>query len=664
MKTETSMTNRPPAATGKPVLEQLRASSVAAARGMAKGQSANLSFQTLFADIQPKADLFRDMTQKLAERRAEQGRLERERDRSRPRAEDMQAAPALTPPRQPEPHRTARSGDTRAQAPARSEPVRTRSADAQPSRQTDVSRQTGASGQQPAAASAPAQNTPSARSGSARTATSGSDEAQETRQGTVQQAENMGRPDEAAQTGKAGSAGSTAGTDSTRMASGTATATAGKAAGGEAADGAAAQAADMPQAAERAAAQGSAAARAGQPAGDMGAGSASASTPAGAGAAGQALPAGVTVTPASTAMDSGNGSDATADASVDEATLQQLAQDMARMNGADAEARATGQGLAQDDTATTTAVPADADVADTMAGELAGTAAGVPPSSRRGAAATTSAGTGTQAGRGKVDMAGAGTGMPATARSAAATSSADTGASSGQEDRAAAGVQTAALAGSTPDTPLAAGPARAEGTPFSLGLATPAAPAHSPSRVDGSPLLSSRIDSPVHSEEFKEQFARQVAGVVVQGQDRAEIRLTPAELGPIRIRIALNAEEAALDISAAHAATRAAIESSVHTLRQMLADHGLRLADYRLDQGLMSQQRQPGQDGAAGAQQFGTAFGQGNGQGGNGRGAPDAHSTGRDMAATGSGPAAVSGSTSGSRRGGNTAADSRLDLFA
>ena len=665
MKTETSMTNRPPAATGKPVLEQLRASSVAAARGMAKGQSANLSFQTLFADIQPKADLFRDMTQKLAERRAEQGRLERERGRSRPRAEDMQAAPALTPPRQPEPHRTARSGDTRAQAPARSEPVRTRSADAQPSRQTDVSRQTGASGQQPAAASAPAQNTPSARSGSARTATSGSDEAQETRQGTAQQAAGMGRPDEAAQTGKAGSAGSMAGTAGARTASGTATATAAKAAGEEAADGAAAQTADMPQAAEHAAAQRTGSAGAGQQAGDMGAGSTPASTPARAGAAGQALPAGVTVTAASTVMDSGSGSDATADAPIDGTALQQLAQDMTRVNGTDAETLATGQGLAQDDTAAATAVPADTNAADAMAGEPAGTAAGIPPSTRRGTAATASAGTGTQAGRGKVDMAGAGTGIPATARSAAATSSADTGASSsGQEDRAAAGAQTAALAEGGPTAPLAAGPARAEGTPFSLGLATPAAPAHSPSRVDGSPLLSSRIDSPVHSEEFKEQFARQVAGVVVQGQDRAEIRLTPAELGPIRIRIALNAEEAALDISAAHAATRAAIESSVHTLRQMLADHGLRLADYRMDQGLMSQQRQPGQDGAAGAQQFGAAFGQGNGQGGNGRGAPDAHSTGHDMAATGSGPAAVSDSTSGSRRGGNTATDSRLDLFA
>lgn len=669
MKTETSMTNRPPAATGKPVLEQLRASSVAAARGAAKGQSAGLSFQTLFADIQPKAGLFQDMTQKLAERRAEQGRLERERGRSRPRAEDMQAAPALTPQRQPEPQRPARSNDSRAQAPGRSEPVRSPSAQAQaqtrPSRQTDGSRQAGASQRQPAAASAPEQNTAPAHGGRAHTTASGPDEGQETRQGAVQQAEGMGRSDETAQTREAGSSGSTTGTDGIRASTGAATVTPGKAPGGNSTGDAAVQTADAAQTAANTALRGSGAARAGQPGGDTGAGSASALSRAG--TAGQVLPEGVSVTTASTAMDAGNGSEAAADAPVDEAALQQLAQDMARVNGTDAETPATGQGLAQDDTAAPTAMPADADAADALPAELASTAAGGASSARRGPAATASASVGTQAGRGKVDMASAGAGMPATARSAAATSSAGTGtgaSSSGQEDRAAAGVQPASPAGDGPATPLAAGPARAEGTPFSLGLATPAAPAHSPSRVDGSPLLSSRIDSPVHSEEFREQFARQVAGVVVQGQDRAEIRLTPAELGPIRIRIALNAEEAALDISAAHAATRAAIESSVHTLRQMLADHGLRLADYRMDQGLMSQQRQPGQEHAAGAQQFGAAFGQGNGQGGNGRGNPDAHSTGRDMAATGSSPAAVSGSTGGSRRGGDTAADSRLDLFA
>ena len=198
-------------------------------------------------------------------------------------------------------------------------------------------------------------------------------------------------------------------------------------------------------------------------------------------------------------------------------------------------------------------------------------------------------------------------------------------------------------------------------------MALPTSGAHSPVRTDGSPLLSSRIESPIHSAEFKEQFARQVAGVVVQGQDRAEIRLTPAELGPIRIRVSLNAEDAALDISAAHAATRAAIESSMSTLKQMLADHGLRLSDYRMDQGnnaaFLSQQRQSGQENGAGMQQSGTAFGQNGGQSG-GQQADGGHDAGRAGRTMGSRPTAVSGSTSGGARVGNTPSNSRLDLFA
>ena len=222
----------------------------------------------------------------------------------------------------------------------------------------------------------------------------------------------------------------------------------------------------------------------------------------------------------------------------------------------------------------------------------------------------------------------------------------------------------------TSPTPLptaAVATGRAEGGSFSLGMALPTSGAHSPVRTDGSPLLSSRIESPIHSAEFKEQFARQVAGVVVQGQDRAEIRLTPAELGPIRIRVSLNADDAALDISAAHAATRAAIESSMSTLKQMLADHGLRLSDYRMDQGnnaaFLSQQRQSGQENGAGMQQSGTAFGQNGGQSGGQQtdGGSDTRRADRTM---GSRPTAVSGSTSGGARVGNTPSNSRLDLFA
>ena len=226
---------------------------------------------------------------------------------------------------------------------------------------------------------------------------------------------------------------------------------------------------------------------------------------------------------------------------------------------------------------------------------------------------------------------------------------------------ATAGREAAAL-------PPSAATLRSDGQGFALGLALPPGQGHSPVRNDGSPLLASRIDSPVNSPEFREQFARQLASLTVQGQDRAEIRLTPAELGPIRIRVSLAADDAMVDISAAHAATRAAIEASMPTLRQMLAEQGLRLADYRMDQGsnpsFLAQHRQGGQEHSSGMQQSGTAFGQGNAQSGNGQ--PGQHEGGsrRGPLATNDRSAAVAGSASGMRRDTATTLDGRLDLFA
>lgn len=209
---------------------------------------------------------------------------------------------------------------------------------------------------------------------------------------------------------------------------------------------------------------------------------------------------------------------------------------------------------------------------------------------------------------------------------------------------------------------------RADGAAFSVGMAMPTAGTHSPVRPDGSPLLASRIDSPVNSAEFKEQFARQVADLTMKGQDRAEIRLTPAELGPIRIRVSLSANDAQVDISAAHAATRQAIEASIGTLKQLLGEQGMRLTDYRMDQNntpsFLSQQRQSGGESFAGMQQSTTAFGQGDGQGqGSGRehGAGAAH---RGDDTTDARLTAGTDPLSGKRSRGAATADSRLDLFA
>ncbi len=106
---------------------------------------------------------------------------------------------------------------------------------------------------------------------------------------------------------------------------------------------------------------------------------------------------------------------------------------------------------------------------------------------------------------------------------------------------------------------------------------------------------------------------------MIRGHDRGEIGLTPQDMGPIRIGISLDDDSASLDISAAHASTRAAIEASMPALRQMLADQGVRLADWRLD-GQTGADRSAGQgqggNGQSGSGQNGSA-GQGFGSGGN-----------------------------------------------
>ena len=345
---------------------------------------------------------------------------------------------------------------------------------------------------------------------------------------------------------------------------------------------------------------------------------------------------------------------------VSETELQQLARQMGLDEPAttDGSVPTTAQGTSDD--AVAAAVTKDVTAVDTDENPSAGGegTATVPPTlatalSRRAQGSSASAAQPAQDGRV------AAAGRPSTSPALPLTSPV--------ADTTSASRPATTDASPTPLPTAAVATGRAEGGSFSLGMALPTSGAHSPVRTDGGPLLSSRIDSPINSAEFKEQFARQVAGVVVQGQDRAEIRLTPAELGPIRIRVSLNAEDAALDISAAHAATRAAIESSMSTLKQMLVDHGLRLSDYRMDQGnnaaFLSQQRQSGQENGAGMQQSGTAFGQNGGQSG-GQQADGGHGAGRTDRTMGSRPTAVSGGTSGGARVGNTPSNSRLDLFA
>ena len=608
MKTESSLGTRSPVSSGKSVLEQLSASRTPAKAG--RDAASSLSFRTLMADIRPGG--FEEMTQRMAERRAEQQRLEKERQRERPRAEDLHGSAQVM------------------QRPA---------AESQRSRQTDEMRQA----ERVTKATRQAERVTTARSRDAESASARGASTTEARPASAR-AEEARPADPSATQAATRTAASESGSTS---------------APGDKVDAdSTAATANQTTAASDAAAAGSASAQAAK------AVDSHAST-------GSHKPTELATAdvPAKSSSPSSS-EDALADqvrqgaqvqveaSPVSETELQQLARQM-RLDEPDAQdvnAPTEAQGTSAD--AATLAKDITAvDTGENLSSGSEGTATVHPTMamapSRRAQAASASATQPAQDGR-----------VAATGRTGAASALPQTSPAS---DTTSASRPTTTDASPTPLPTAAVATGRAEGGSFSLGMALPTSGAHSPVRTDGGPLLSSRIDSPINSAEFKEQFARQVAGVVVQGQDRAEIRLTPAELGPIRIRVSLNAEDAALDISAAHAATRAAIESSMSTLKQMLADHGLRLSDYRMDQGnnaaFLSQQRQSGQENGAGMQQSGTAFGQNGGQSG-GQQADGGHDAGRAGRTMGSRPTAVSGSTSGGARVGNTPSNSRLDLFA
>lgn len=609
MKTESSLGTRSPVSSGKSVLEQLSASRTPAKAG--RDAASSLSFRTLMADIRPGG--FEEMTQRMAERRAEQQRLEKERQRERPRAEDLHGSAQVMQRPAAEPQRSRQTDEMR-----------------QAERVTKASRQaeraTTTRSRDADNASARDASTPEARPASAR--------AEETRPAAPSATQAAPRT-AASESGSTSAPGDKVDTDSTA-----ATATA-----------------NQTTAASDAAAAGSASAQAAKAVDSQA--STGSSKPAELATADVPAKSSSAASPDDALADQvRQGAQVQMEASpVSESELQQLAREMGldESDTQDVSAPTEAQGTSADAATLTKDITA-VDTGENLSSGGEGTATMHPTMamapSRRAQATSASATQPAQDGRV------AATGRPSTPTLPQTSSASD-----------AASASRPATTDTSP-TPLptaAVATGRAEGGSFSLGMAMPTPGAHSPVRTDGSPLLSSRIESPIHSAEFKEQFARQVAGVVVQGQDRAEIRLTPAELGPIRIRVSLNAEDAALDISAAHAATRAAIESSMSTLKQMLADHGLRLSDYRMDQGnnaaFLSQQRQSGQENGAGMQQSGTAFGQNGGQSGGHQadGGPDMGRASRTM---GSRPTAVSGSTSGSVRVGNTPSNGRLDLFA
>jgi flagellar hook-length control protein FliK len=87
------------------------------------------------------------------------------------------------------------------------------------------------------------------------------------------------------------------------------------------------------------------------------------------------------------------------------------------------------------------------------------------------------------------------------------------------------------------------------------------------------------VHQPVGSAAWADEIGTRVVMMTESGNHTASLKLSPDHLGPLEINITVRDDKASVWFGAAHADTRAAIETALPRLREMFEAQGLSLAD-------------------------------------------------------------------------------------
>ncbi len=91
--------------------------------------------------------------------------------------------------------------------------------------------------------------------------------------------------------------------------------------------------------------------------------------------------------------------------------------------------------------------------------------------------------------------------------------------------------------------------------------------------------LASTIGVYPGSPDWSNQMTQKVSMMLQGGIQKAEIKLNPAHLGPMEIKLSMSDDRASISFIAQHAPVRDAIEQAMPRLREMLEEQGLGLGD-------------------------------------------------------------------------------------
>ncbi|WP_261910394.1 flagellar hook-length control protein FliK [Salmonella enterica] len=122
-------------------------------------------------------------------------------------------------------------------------------------------------------------------------------------------------------------------------------------------------------------------------------------------------------------------------------------------------------------------------------------------------------------------------------------------------------------------------------------------------------LARASDDAPLGSHEWQQTFSQQVMLFTRQGQQSAQLRLHPEELGQVHISLKLDDNQAQLQMVSPHSHVRAALEAALPMLRTQLAESGIQLGQSSISSESFAGQQQSSSQQQSSRAQHTDAFG-------------------------------------------------------
>lgn len=113
---------------------------------------------------------------------------------------------------------------------------------------------------------------------------------------------------------------------------------------------------------------------------------------------------------------------------------------------------------------------------------------------------------------------------------------------------------------------------------------TPAASAPGQTSAAGAPQIAMDVQPQLNSAAWSRVVSSRVVWMAREGVQQAELRLNPANLGSVDVRLNINNDQASVTFLAQNAATREALEQAMPRLRESLAENGLSLTHSEVGQ--------------------------------------------------------------------------------